>query len=44
MERIRADMERLNANIERGLLRLGVAIIGAIGVITGVILAVIILT
>ena len=41
---IRADMERLRANIERGLLRLGIAVISAIGVITGVILAVIILT
>ena len=40
---LRSEMERLRANIERGLLRLGVAIISAIGVITGVILAVIIL-
>ena len=40
----RAGMERLNANIERGLFRLGVAIISAIGVITGIILAVIKLT
>ena len=38
---LRAAMERLNANIARGLLRLGVAIISAIGVITGVILAVV---
>ena len=38
---LRAGMERLNANIERGLLRLGVAVISAIGVITGVILAVV---
>ena len=44
LERIRAEMERLRANIARGLLRLGMAIISAIGVITGVILAVIILT
>ena len=40
----RAEMERLRANIERGLLRLGVAVISAIGVITGVILAVVKLT
>ena len=38
---LRAEMERLNANIERGLFRIGVAIISAIGVITGVILAVV---
>ena len=40
----RAEMVRLRANIERGLLRLGVEVISAIGVITGVILAVIKLT
>ena len=44
LERVRVDLERLNANIERGLLRLGVAIISALGVITGIILAVIKLT
>ena len=44
LERVRAEMERLRANIARALLRLGIAVISAIGVITGVILAVIILT
>ena len=43
-ERVWAEMERINANIERGLLRLGIAVISAIGVITGVILAVVKLT
>ena len=42
-ERVWAEMERINANIEWGLLRLGIAVISAIGVITGIILAVIIL-
>ena len=40
----RAEMERINANIERGLLRLGIAVISAIGVAAGVILAVVKLT
>ena len=37
-------MERINSNIVRGLLRLGIAVISAIGVAAGVILAVIKLT
>ena len=41
---LRAEMERINANIERGLLRLGVAVISAVGVAAGIILAVIKLT
>ena len=41
---LRAEMERINSNIERGLLRLGVAVISAIGVAAGIILAVIKLT
>ena len=40
----RAEMVRLRANIERGLLRLGIAVISAIGVAAGVILAVVKLT
>ena len=43
-ERVRTEMERMNANIERALLRLGVAVISAIGVAAGVILAVVKLT
>ena len=43
-ERVRAEMERMNANIERGLIRLGVAAISAIGVAAGIILAVVKLT
>ena len=44
VERLRTEMERMNANIERGLLRLGIAVISAIGVAAGIILAVIKLT
>ena len=44
MERLRTEMERINANIERGLLRLGIAVVSAIGVAAGIILAVIKLT
>ena len=44
VERLRTEMERMNANIERALLRLGIAVISAIGVAAGVILAVIKLT
>ena len=43
LERVRAEMERLRANIARRIFLFGVAIVGAIGVITGIILAVIIL-
>ena len=40
----RADIERLRADVSRWILRLGVALISAMGVITGVVLAVIKLT
>ena len=39
----RAEMEHLRAHIARRIFLFGVAVIGAIGVITGIILAVIIL-
>ena len=41
LERVRAEMERLRAHIARRIFLFGVAVIGAIGVITGIILAVI---
>ena len=44
LERVWAEMERINANIERALLRLGIAVISAIGVAAGIILAVVKLT
>ena len=43
MECIRVEMERINAHIARRIFLFGVAVIGAIGVITGITSAVIIL-
>ena len=40
----RADIERLRADVSRWMLRLGVALISAAGVIAGVVLAVVKLT
>ena len=42
-ERVRAEMERINAHIARRIFLFGVAVIGAIGVAAGITLAVIIL-
>ena len=44
LERLRVDMERLRADIDRRLFQLGVAVVSAIGVASGIILAVIKLT
>ena len=41
---IREDMQRLRADVSRWLLQLGVAVVSAIGVASGIILAVIKLT
>ena len=44
VERLRSEVERLRAGFARWMLRLGVAIVSAIGVAAGIVLAIVRLT